>query len=75
MGEVSETFLCFDGISPVVSRFLSPSSIFHARNGPYSTLLVRIFVFTCTSGSVIFDNIWDFAVYVWTIELNALSLP
>ena len=31
---------CFrdlDGISPVISRLLSPSSIFHTRNGPYST--------------------------------------
>ena len=38
-------------------------------------VLVRIFVVTCTSGSVIFSNTWDFAVYLWTIVLHALSLP
>ena len=68
-GEVSEVeiFLRFDGVpepalSSVFARTCSQPSVFF-RVHPLS---VRELTFTCTRGSVIFSNMLDFAVYVWT---------
>ena len=68
-GEVSEVeiFLRFDGVpepalSSVVERTCSQRSVFF-RVHPLS---VRKLTFTCMRGSVIFSNMLDFAVYVWT---------
>ena len=68
-GEVSEVeiFLRFDGVpepalSSVFARTCSQWSVFF-RVHPLS---VRGLTFTCMRGSVIFSNMLDFAVYVWT---------
>ena len=68
-GEVSEVeiFLRFVGVpepdlSSVFARTCSQQSVFF-RVHPLS---VRGLTFTCTRGSVIFSNMLDFAVYVWT---------
>ena len=68
-GEISEVeiFLRFDGVpepalSSVFACTCSQQSIFF-RVHPLS---VRELTFTCMRGSVIFSNMLDFAIYVWT---------
>ena len=69
-GEVSEVkiFLRFDGVpklalSSVFARTCSQQSVFFRVH----SLSVRELTFTCMRGSVIFSNMLDFAVYVWTM--------
>ena len=74
-GEVSEVenFVRFDGVpepalSSVFARTCSQPSVFF-RVHPLS---VRGLTFTCMRGSVIFSNMLDFAVCVWTTCIACL---
>ena len=78
VGEVSEVeiFLRFDGVpelalSSVFAHICSQQSVFFC----IYPLSVRGLTFTCMRGSVIFSNMLDFAVYIWTTCMHALLPP
>ena len=68
-GEVSEVeiFLRFDGVpEPALSSIFAPTCSQQSVFFRVHPLSVCGLTFTCMRGSVIFSNLLDFAVYVWT---------